>query len=162
MAVTTVPWYYVTQRHLNVQGPYSITAFYIRLTNWIRQWGVMIQIKERWPSTDVKNATKWRHRMNFNDDDDDDSTLRQNHKCQLQNTHSVSSWIRFVSIGTSAPDDGTAPWRSALAGRLGGGDSAGFGWVRVNGSSTDRSLDTKRSRWERKQIRGRIEMQRCM
>lgn len=48
----------------------------------------------------------------------------------------VSSCMRFVSIGASlSSSDGTT-----LTGRDGGGDSTGFGCVRVKGSSTVKSL----------------------
>lgn len=49
----------------------------------------------------------------------------------------MSSWIRLVSIGASG-----FSW-ATLAGREDGGVSCGFGCVRVKGSSTDKSLDTK-------------------
>ena len=47
----------------------------------------------------------------------------------------VSNWMRLVSTGDSPGSTGTM-----LGARVGGGVSTGLGWVKVNGSSTARSL----------------------
>ena len=46
--------------------------------------------------------------------------------------------MRLVSSGASAESEGG----TVLGVRLGGGDSGGFGCVSVNGSSTDKSLES--------------------
>ena len=51
-------------------------------------------------------------------------------------TYFVSSCIRLASTGVSP----SVTWGLVLAGRLGGGDSGGLGWVSVKGSSTAKSL----------------------
>lgn len=57
------------------------------------------------------------------------------HKSSFTSTYFVSSLMRLASTGVST-SGGTM-----LGGRDGGGDSIGLGWVRVNGSSTERSLN---------------------
>ena len=59
-------------------------------------------------------------------------------------THFVSSWMRFASTIKSR----VASVTLAVMGRDGGGDSLGLGWVKVNGNSAVKSLESRpRKRW---------------